>query len=253
MLAVAVARPQQEWISKVTNMKRQTFGVATLAIMALGVLAAGCGGVDDSDPTAGLPRSSGPIEEPQIFSSAGLPIEVEGETALVARSDLSRNRNPFGLLPAERAFDQQQLADRLIFDVGGFGQFFQDVSVEPEQTVVEPTPLWRLAGIVIGEGVVALLDTGTQIFDVRPGSRIPNTDWQVVSIDEERAVLRRTRDNVLPREFVVNLQGPLSGGGMGPGPGAGGPGGPGGPGGRPGGPGGPGGGGFTGEGDFDDR
>jgi hypothetical protein len=66
--------------------------------------------------------------------------------------------------------------------------------------VVEPQPYRRLSGIVVGDSVLALIvmgdGAGPQI--IRPGLRIPNSPWRVISIDEEQAVLRRDGD-VLPR------------------------------------------------------
>jgi len=82
---------------------------------------------------------------------------------------------------------------------------------------------------------------------IRPGSKIPNSDWTVESIDREKAVLVRG-GNAEPHRIVVRLESPppgMGGGGIG-GPGAGGGGGfPGAPG-----PGGMGGGRFPGAGGF---
>ena len=74
--------------------------------------------------------------------------------------------------------------------------------------IIEPVPRWRLAGVVVGNGVIALLDTGSKVYDVRPGSVVPGTEWRVESIDQERAVLVRD-SNKEPKRFEVGLQGPL--------------------------------------------
>jgi hypothetical protein len=73
---------------------------------------------------------------------------------------------------------------------------------------LEPPPAgWRLAGVMTGNGISAIMTNGTfPALDIRPGSQIPGTEWYVVSIDAEKAVLRRT-NNKRPREWVVRLQG----------------------------------------------
>jgi len=65
---------------------------------------------------------------------------------------------------------------------------------------------WRLSAILIGDGVGALLERAPgDTIEIRPGQQIQGTEWTVVSIDEERAVLRRSAD-MRPSTFVVRLQ-----------------------------------------------
>jgi bifunctional DNA-binding transcriptional regulator/antitoxin component of YhaV-PrlF toxin-antitoxin module len=71
--------------------------------------------------------------------------------------------------------------------------------------VIEPQPFRRLAGIMVGDSVLAIIDMGDgNLQIVRPGQQIPGTEWTVASIDEEKAVLRRS-GNKKPKEVVVPL------------------------------------------------
>jgi hypothetical protein len=98
-----------------------------------------------------------------------------------------------------------------------------------------------LAGVLVGDTVSAIIvmeDGSTHL--IKPGMRIPNSPWRVLSIDEEKAVLRRA-GTVKPTQIIVRLETPPGGvptgggGGRGPGGAPGNPGGAGGAGGRPGG------------------
>jgi hypothetical protein len=184
-------------------------------------------------------------------------------TTLVATSSprLGSRNDPFALSPAEKQFEQKQLAERFYSEAGG--PFPASFEYKPEYVVtappiVEPQPYRRLSGVVIGDSVLGLLEMGGgEVVLIRPGMSIPNTEWKVISIDETKAVLRRPGSR-LPKEITVKLEAapagtaPVGGAGnagFGPG-GAGMPGGfPGAPGGFPGGPGGrgPGGGRLGGE------
>jgi hypothetical protein len=84
---------------------------------------------------------------------------------------------------------------------------------EDEPPVYEPVPNWRLSGVLIGSGVMALLDTGPTTYEIRPGMQIPGTEWRVVAIDSDRALLARD-GNKLPKEFYVGLSGPITGDGV---------------------------------------
>lgn len=177
-------------------------------------------------------------------AAAGVNLPPDAQTKLPTVQQLAQNRswssrgNPFGWLASEAAFDRDQLSERLVSE-GGFMTVFEqpDEQPESERITVEPQPLWRLSGVVVGpDAILALLDVGPgEDFPVRPGQSIPGTEWVCVSIDTERAIFRRD-GNVLPREVIVPLTGPLmvpGGGGGGGAPAGGGsaPAGRGGPGG----------------------
>lgn len=148
----------------------------------------------------------------------------------------SPRSNPFMLSKDEISFDLTQSSERLFNESGSF-----DLTYTPKETnddkveVEEAQPYRRLMGIVIGDAVVAILETqGQPTVIIRPGSEIPNTEWKVISIDTEKAVLER-KGNAKPKRITVRLENPPPGFNPGGGAGAPGPGGPGGPGGPPGG------------------
>lgn len=177
-------------------------------LVTLGALSTGC---DVGDKTPEIPVVSNPrVEMPTTVADAGIQAVVDQTpeqqaAALAQRRVYMARADAFALLPSERVYDRQQAAARLISEGGGFTTMF----VAPEEPVVtvavtEPLPNWRLSGVVIGDGVAALLDMGNSVIDIRPGQKVPDTDWVVVSIDAERAVLRRDNGK-LPRYFVVPL------------------------------------------------
>jgi hypothetical protein len=201
--------------------------LSLVALVALGVVTVGCGDVGDTSkvalgtrPTkAEMPKTSpaeAGVEAVVDTTPTSAPLEIAKRRSFGARGDA------FALLPVERVFDQQQTSARLIAEGGGHPSYFaptEEAVVAP--VVTETLPLWRLSGVVIGDGVAALLDMGGRVIDIRPGMKIPDTDWVVASIDAEKAVLRR-EGNKLPHVFVVPLQGtnaPTGGGGTGGGKG----------------------------------
>jgi hypothetical protein len=126
---------------------------------------------------------------------------------IAATSRFGSRANPFALSADEIAFDQLQASERLLSENGTFGTEFElPEDKQPEELVVaEEQPIRRLSGIVIGDAIYAILEENGQSTIVRPGSMIPNTDWKVVSIDSERAILRRTGSK-RPNEIEVKLQ-----------------------------------------------
>jgi len=229
---------------------------SNICIVALAVVGAGCGSSTISpaveaptglergvklppgavpDAGTGVVQTSDPKEFPALVSANAPRFHARG--------------NPFSLSPEEVAYDQEQNSNRLVASSGFFNTFTPTVEVPPT-IVTEPQPYRRLSGIVVGSSVVAILEqaTGEPIL-INPGTKVP-PNWTVVSIDQDKAILRREGD-VLPHEIEVRLEQPAPGygpqvpnvpgtgngangagrrgGGFGP------PGGPGGPGGFPGG------------------
>ena len=184
-------------------------------------------GCDPGD-TSGSLSAATPIkvDNPKFAAEAGIAAELDmtpSNTVMeIAKTKYFGVRgDAFALLPSEMQFDRQQYSARLVSDSGGFSSYYSEPEeVEAAGPVIEPLPAWRLSGVVIGDGVAALLEMGPgKTIDIRPGMKIPDTDWTVVSIDTERAVLKRS-GNKLPKSFAVNLQGPMSiGGGSGGGTG----------------------------------
>jgi hypothetical protein len=150
----------------------------------------------------------------------------------------------FALSTPEQDYDTRA-QNEIVFSRANGGQFWPASFVPKVEAVtvevVEPQPFRRLAGVLIGDSVMAIIDmgNGSPMQLIRPGMSIPNSPWKVKSIDQEKAVLIRG-GNKLPKEIIVRLQGPLSSGGGGvaqpttppPGDDGGGAGNPGGGGGR---------------------
>lgn len=257
------------------------FGLWTLSASAAAVVLAGCAPSFGSitAPTAGaLTEAQAPALK--VAADAGIPLDqpaaapaaapaapaTPGATPAVpgaaasGRPDIfaiakamsfGARSNPFALLGSEVSFDRVQTAARIIDETGGFRSDYEPQPDVQEDAVKEQieVPNWRLAGVIVGDAVVALLDTGSRVVEIRPGSHVPETEWVCIAVDTETAVLRHRRD-VQPKEITIFLAAQLfgapdvggqggAGGGFGDGTGAPGdggrPGGPGGPGGPPGG------------------
>jgi len=175
----------------------------------------------------------------------------------VVRISYSPRKDPFTLLPAEVAADKAAQQQALLASLGGFPTIavYKPKPPHPKTLPLEPQPYRRLAGIIRGEAVAAILEEEGSAMPliVKPGDKVG--PWTVRSIDTEKMVMTR-EGSIKPTLVTVKLEsrptvmfsgggGGNMGGGPGPGTGPGGPGGGGrGPGGgRRGGVGGPGGGG----------
>ena len=143
---------------------------------------------------------------------AGVPLAASVDTkkwdALVNAHAYASRPDPFALTVPEQKFDKSQFANRL-FDTQRFGQEYDSIPEEVKpQITPEPQPYRRLAGIIVGDSILAIVEMGNgqpaQV--VRPGQQIPGSEWRVISIDSEKAVLRR-EGNRAPHEVVVHLEG----------------------------------------------
>lgn len=195
---------------------------AAICLTGLSMLAAGCQDMTEeypaprrfqvNDPTPiNIANSTG------IQAAAGDPMMVPTMVAANA-SRFKPRTNPFALQPIEQAYEVKQTNLRVFSETGAFFPAVYEVQEEPIQIEVnEPQPYRRLAGVIVGESVMAIIDMGagrgTEL--IRPGQQIPNSPWRVISIDEEKAVLRRS-GNRRPREIVVRLENPPFGGAGGP-------------------------------------
>jgi len=167
-------------------------------------------------------------------TDVGLPLDTQTPNPkelsnLVASLDVQHRQDPFSLTPQEKAYDTAQATERLV-SVGGNMATDYEPPPPPDDTPLaeEPQPYRRVSGILVGDSVLAIIEMGEgQPAIVRPGMYVPGTPWFVVSIDEEKVVLRRA-GNVNPKTITVRLEqrNPNAGGGAGAG-GVGQPGGPG--------------------------
>jgi hypothetical protein len=172
-------------------------------------------------PTAG---AAGAV--PGAGATAGAPAAPAGPDifTLARASSFGARSNPFALLGSELAFDRNQTAARIIDETGGFRSDFTPQPDVEEESVKEQVeyPNWRLAGVIVGDAVIALLDMGTRVVEIRPGAPVTETEWICISIDNDSAVLRHRRD-VTPKEVTIYLAAQLFGAPAGGGAGAGGP------------------------------
>lgn len=223
--------------------------IRLLGMAALAASLVGCnltGAIKPPDP---FPTGATPTVKPATTAEAGLPVPPIVDPARIGAVVAQRDRagafgtprsDPFALTTLEKYFETQQTTERIFGSGSGFGNYLTAKPDTSEDVVpVEPQPYRRLSGIVVGDSVLAILQEGATSTIITPGMKIPNTPWTVVSIDTDKAVLRRS-GNVRPTQIVVRLETPRDGvepdigQGGGPGDGRGGP-----PGGPPGGFGGP--------------
>ena len=177
------------------------------------------------------------------FGDGKLVADLKGRNSGNHGQSFAPRFDPFALLGEERSYELSQTSERFAQESGGFSFDYEPPVVVAPTVINEPQPYRRLAGVIVGESVLGLIDMGDGRLEIiRPGQRIPNSEWTVISIDEDKAVLRRS-GNRLPRQITVRLESPPYNPGQGGG-GAGGPagvGGAGAPGGGPAGVGGAGG------------
>jgi hypothetical protein len=189
-----------------------------------------------ADPNAKLepqdPTATKESKEYVPTAAAGVTKDISKSEAvgryrpyILSTSRFGHRSNPFALNSEEQAFDRAQAAEKIVIDGGAFGSLYTlpDDKLDVAQPV-EPQPYRRLSGILIGDSVLAILEEGGKSTIVRPGMLIPGTDWRVISIDRDKAILRREGDR-LPKEVEVRLEigfpSAPTGAGQGPGPGQG--------------------------------
>ncbi len=195
--------------------------IGILALSIVAVAAVGCGGGGGASTSAGTQstEASSASSASATYTPkgvlAGLPVDKSTDlkqyTQLVAASAKYGSRpDPFQLTSEEIAYDRDQNVERVLGSLGGFTTQY---SIPPEESKEvepqEPQPYRRLAGIVVGDSVLAIIDMGDGRAStiIRPGMKIPNTEWTVVSINEDRAILHRD-GNVGPHTISVRLEEP---------------------------------------------
>ena len=177
-------------------------------------IVAGCAEPPAPPPPAPVVSSTPPPF--QYKTRVGTPVAVQQDPrligSLVARRNFGARPDPFALLSPERSFHQSQTAERVLGEIGGYATMYEPpVEVADTSEVVEPQPYRRLAGILVGDTVSAIIimeDGSAHI--IKPGMRIPNSPWRVVSIDDEKAVLRRAGTQK-PTQITIRLETPPGG------------------------------------------
>lgn len=185
-----------------------------MALAAAALMVVGCAGDDSAQFTSTVPAAAAGPTPDRLNADAGVPVVTtldptfEQAKAEAKAKFVGRRSNPWALLGAEAIFDREQTRERIVADTGGsFGAVYElpdDKPVE-ETIVIEPQPYRRLSGIMLGNGVAALIEMEDgRVYEIWPGVQIPGTEWVVISIDAERAVLRRAGSR-LPKEVIVPL------------------------------------------------
>lgn len=200
-------------VEVVANVKKNKTSFAIFGIAVIGFSLAGCKDPNDdlqvTNPTA--PKQT---KDFAATAAAGVkkdisksmdPNRLKGIIAMTAR--FGHRNNPFALSSDEIAFDKSQFAERIVIEGGNFGELYDlpESKLPGEGIVVEQQPYRRLSGILIGDSVLAILEENGKSTIIRPGMLIPDTDWRVVSIDRDKAILRREGDR-LPKEVEVRLE-----------------------------------------------
>jgi len=175
-------------------------------------------------PPAAATATVNPLKV-NVTSDAGIGATQlqDPKTLMVAELAAARRagpprKDPFAMKPDEKAYDIEQSGLRLVSTYGPFEPVFTPPE-EPDHNppVIEDQPYRRLAGVVVGDSVLAIIDMGNGTTElIRPGQQIPNSEWKVVSIDQDKAVLRRN-GKTLPHEITVRLESPPGGVGGGTG------------------------------------
>jgi len=196
-----------------------------LGALALVVVAVGCSGESQPPLTPPVVNSTAKAYDPKGLDAGWVVPDPNPNPVLVASlktltqghhgQSLTPRNDPFALLAEEKAFDTSQSSERVLADTG-WRFDYEEPEDKNQEPVQEEQPYRRLAGVIVGESVLALIDMGDgrPLEIIRPGQRIPNSEWTVVSIDEEKAILRRS-GNKLPKQIVVRLESPPNLGGMG--------------------------------------
>lgn len=171
--------------------------------LTAGIVLAGC-----SNPVpVTVPPPATPNQNAHFTPQADAGVKrdpIADSSSVMVASNVSVRPDPFALTSAERAFDRRMLGENL--GQTGWENMYKAPEEKLEPISVEPQPYRRLAGVLIGDTITALIDMGdgSGLQEIHPGSKIGQ--WQVVSIDAEHAVLRRIGSNQKPTEVVVNLE-----------------------------------------------
>jgi hypothetical protein len=186
------------------------------------VVLAGCTGPDETSHL--VPAGAKPVK-PHVPAAEAGTLVPPSDPKLYEQAKaypVAARGNPFSLSGVEVAYDRAQLAASINESSGWYGNI-----AEPKEENTQPTfqsvlePDRRLAGVLIGESISALIDMndGKGLQVIRPGSQLVGAsgqpEWVVVSIDEEKAILKRINPNIHPQTVVVRLQTDLGNGGTG--------------------------------------
>ncbi len=190
---------------------RKILALSTLALAIVGCQSGDTVGTGGGAPSGGASAvNSRPVDKPD--AEAGVQLgDSKADPQRYASLTGGRNfggmrTDPFALRPSERAYDASQLTEKLTGEFAWGTEFPEEKEPEVDERP-EPQPYRRLAGVIIGESISAIIimENG-RAEHIRPGMQIPNSEWTVVSIDEDKAILRRGGAKK-PHQIIVNLEG----------------------------------------------
>lgn len=203
--------------------------VVVLVVIAVALLLVFTGGGDvdtaTQPPSVSDDRMGIPPTPPAPTGGISPPPAAAPPAARTARPPFTPRRDPFAPLPEELAAMQAEAFDPSRYFVLASPPKPPRVEL-PEP--YEPQPRRRVAGVIIGNTVSAILEQEGEVPRiVYPGDMVG--EFRVVSITADGILLRRSKGN--PREVRVPLEPPsASTGGAAPGVGVGAPSAPGVPG-----------------------
>ncbi len=122
-----------------------------------------------AQPAAGQPRPGAaqagkPGQPARPKPAAGVPIQVVADPKatlkLMPTKTYVPRTDPFSLMQVEREYEQKMLAQNLSARYGSFPLMYTEPPERVERPVMEPQPYRRLAAVLVGESVTALIDMG---------------------------------------------------------------------------------------------
>jgi hypothetical protein len=192
-------------------MKKETQLALAVAVVLLVVIAIAAiflltGGGEESPPPAQPPVTSQPpmVAPPQPMPSAGQPptIAMTPQPSQPSTPAIRPRKDPFALLPEE--------VEAMQADAFSRAPFVLVASPPPPPKVelpepYEPQPKRRIAGIILGQTVSAILEQEGELPQiVYPGDMVG--EFRVAAITPEGVILRRSKGN--PREVRVPYEPP---------------------------------------------
>jgi hypothetical protein len=120
--------------------------------------------------------------------------------------------DPFQLLPGEILYRNEKETERIIGEIGGFMPMIGKLPAPkvPPPPVFEPQPDRKFLGLMVSGHITALIKMEDgHVYAVRPGAKIPNSEWTLVYVDNTKIILRRGGEK-LPKEVTIPLEGSTS-------------------------------------------
>ncbi len=197
--------------------------LAALIVASSGTVLTGCGSANDAgtastttDTTSSSTTTAASGPKLNLNVPAGITVtppagaSTKQLVALAQEKGFHPSGDPFALTPQERVYNTDQTSERLVSQDGNMTFMGPQTIPSKPAPMIEAQPYRRLSGVSIGNAVYAILQTGTDNSEAQiiyPGAQVKGTDWTVVSINGDYAILKRS-GNTLPHEIKVRLEEP---------------------------------------------